>query len=194
LAHIVGGVHFEGARIGFLLQYKQKTMIDEPEKRKKELSLSSSFQVRLSFFLLILNKNNSCPFKMDFSDNVSKGCFLFTSSDKFNWDTSKRRENRRCRFAIPKGSILTIFNPKTLGAFGDSLLLSRTFTTLNLTLPNLRKLNPHKNLYFWGSLIAWGRSVPTILHTRIERKTQPPLHPKIFLWFRNWLLWEYVAS
>ena len=34
LAHIVGGVHFEGARIGFLLKYKQKTKKDEPEKTK----------------------------------------------------------------------------------------------------------------------------------------------------------------
>jgi len=32
LAHIVGGVHFEGARIGLFLKYKQKTKKDEPEK------------------------------------------------------------------------------------------------------------------------------------------------------------------
>jgi len=49
-AHIVGGVHFDGARIGFLFKYKQKTKKDEPEKTKKELRISSSFQVHLSSF------------------------------------------------------------------------------------------------------------------------------------------------
>ena len=34
LAHIVGGVHFEGARIGFLFKYNQKTKKDKPEKMK----------------------------------------------------------------------------------------------------------------------------------------------------------------
>jgi len=34
LAHSVGEVHFEGAKIGFLLKYKQKTKKDEPEKTK----------------------------------------------------------------------------------------------------------------------------------------------------------------
>jgi len=42
-AHIVGGVHFEGARVGFLLKYKQKTKKDEPEKTKKYEAISSSF-------------------------------------------------------------------------------------------------------------------------------------------------------
>jgi len=50
-AHIVGGVHFEGARIGFLLKYKQKTKKDEPEKTKKDEAFPSSFGVRLSSFL-----------------------------------------------------------------------------------------------------------------------------------------------
>jgi hypothetical protein len=47
-AHIVGGVHFEGVRIVFSLQYKQKMKKDEPEKTKKGLRLSLSFWVRLS--------------------------------------------------------------------------------------------------------------------------------------------------
>ena len=34
-AHRVGGVHFEGARCGFLLKYKQKTKKDDPKKTKK---------------------------------------------------------------------------------------------------------------------------------------------------------------
>jgi len=34
LAHFVGGVHFEGERIGFSLKYRQKTKKDEPEKTK----------------------------------------------------------------------------------------------------------------------------------------------------------------
>ena len=46
--HNVGGVHFEGVRIVFLLKYKQKTKKDEPEKTKKDECLSSSFLVRLS--------------------------------------------------------------------------------------------------------------------------------------------------
>jgi len=50
VAHIVVGVHFEGARIGFLLKYKQKTKKDEPEETKKDEGLSSSFRVRLSSF------------------------------------------------------------------------------------------------------------------------------------------------
>ena len=44
----MGGAHFEGVRIGFLLKYKQKTKKDEPEKTKKDEGLSSSFLVRLS--------------------------------------------------------------------------------------------------------------------------------------------------
>ena len=47
-AHMVGGVHSEGARISFLLKYKQKTKKDEPKKTKKDEGLSSSFRVRLS--------------------------------------------------------------------------------------------------------------------------------------------------
>jgi len=47
-AHIVGGVHFEGVRIGFLLKYEQKMKKDDPEKTKEGLCLSSSFWVRLS--------------------------------------------------------------------------------------------------------------------------------------------------
>jgi len=35
LAHIVGGVHFEGAKFGFSLNYKQKTKKSESEKRSK---------------------------------------------------------------------------------------------------------------------------------------------------------------
>jgi hypothetical protein len=50
LAHFFGGVHFKGARIGFLLKYKQKTKKDEPEKMKKNLRLTLSFRVRLSSF------------------------------------------------------------------------------------------------------------------------------------------------
>ena len=53
-AHDVGGVHFEGLRIVFLLKFKQKTKKDEPQKTKNGLRLSSSFGVRLSSFLLIL--------------------------------------------------------------------------------------------------------------------------------------------
>ena len=49
-AHIVGGVHFEGVRIVFLLKYKRKMEKDEPKKTKKGLRLSSSFWVRLSSF------------------------------------------------------------------------------------------------------------------------------------------------
>ena len=48
LAYIVGEVHFEAARIGFSLKYKQKMKKDEPKKTKTELRLSSSFLVRLS--------------------------------------------------------------------------------------------------------------------------------------------------
>jgi len=48
--HILGGVHFKATRNGFLLKYKQKTKKDEPEKTKKEESLSLSFRVRLSSF------------------------------------------------------------------------------------------------------------------------------------------------
>ena len=44
------GVQFEGLIIVFLLKCKQKTKKDEPEKTKKGLRLSSSFQVRLSSF------------------------------------------------------------------------------------------------------------------------------------------------
>ena len=43
VAHIVVGVHFEGARIGLLLKYKQKMKKDEPEKTKKDEGLYSSF-------------------------------------------------------------------------------------------------------------------------------------------------------
>jgi len=50
VAHIVVGVYFEGAKIWFLLKYKQKTKKDEPKKTKKDEGLSSSFQVRLSSF------------------------------------------------------------------------------------------------------------------------------------------------
>ena len=49
-AHIVGGVHFERARNGFVLKYKQKTKKDEPKKTKKDEAISSSFWVRLSSF------------------------------------------------------------------------------------------------------------------------------------------------
>jgi hypothetical protein len=50
LAHIVGEVHYKGAKIGFSLKYKQKTKRDEPGKTKKVFRLSSSFRVRLSYF------------------------------------------------------------------------------------------------------------------------------------------------
>ena len=49
-AHIVGEVYLEGARIGFLLKYKQKTKKDEPKKTKKDEAIPSSFGVRLSSF------------------------------------------------------------------------------------------------------------------------------------------------
>jgi len=49
-AHILGGVHFEGARIGFFLKYKQKTKKDEPQKKKKVEVISLSFRVRVSLF------------------------------------------------------------------------------------------------------------------------------------------------
>jgi len=39
LAHIVGEVRFEVAKIGFSLKYKQKTKKDEPKRMKKELRL-----------------------------------------------------------------------------------------------------------------------------------------------------------
>jgi len=51
VAHIVVGVHFEGARIGFLLKYKQKTKKDEPEKTKDFLC---HFRFVFLHFLLIL--------------------------------------------------------------------------------------------------------------------------------------------
>jgi len=50
LAHIVGEVQYEGAKISFSLKYKQKTKKDEPGKTKKVLRLSSSFWVLLSLF------------------------------------------------------------------------------------------------------------------------------------------------
>jgi hypothetical protein len=60
--HIVGGVHFEGVRIGFLLRYKQKSKKDEPAKTKKDEGLSSSLKVRLSLFFAYTSiKNNFSP-------------------------------------------------------------------------------------------------------------------------------------
>jgi len=50
LAHIVGGVYFEGARIGFLLKCWQKTKKDEPEKTKKRQSSSFVFSGASFFF------------------------------------------------------------------------------------------------------------------------------------------------
>jgi len=57
-AHIVGGVHFEGLRIVFLLKYKQKTKKDEPQKTKNGLRLSSSLGVRLSSFFAYTSIKN----------------------------------------------------------------------------------------------------------------------------------------
>jgi len=57
----VGGVYFEGVRIGFLLKYRQKTKKKEPEKTKKALRLSSSFRVRLSLYFAYTFKKKLSP-------------------------------------------------------------------------------------------------------------------------------------
>jgi len=85
LAHIVGGVHFEGARMGLSLKYKQKTQKNEPEKTKQGFVLFSFFRFIFLHFLPILQlKTNSCPFSMDLSDNVSKDYVLSPFSDKIS--------------------------------------------------------------------------------------------------------------
>jgi len=93
---IVGRVHFEGARIGFLLKYKQKMKKDEPEKTKKDKVISSSFRVCLSlFFAHTSTKNNSHPFKIDPSHKFSEHCFPLPPFHKFNYYTSKRRKKSK---------------------------------------------------------------------------------------------------
>jgi len=87
-ARVVGGVHFEGTIIGFLLKCKQKTKKDKPKKTKKEFRLSS-------FFAYTSIKNQFMPIQNRLFRQLSEGCFLFTSSDKFNWYTSKRRRKSK---------------------------------------------------------------------------------------------------
>ena len=62
LAHIVGGVHFEGAKIGFSLKYKQKTKKNEPEKTNQGFVLFRFVLVRFYlFFAYISIKNQFFP-------------------------------------------------------------------------------------------------------------------------------------
>ena len=78
-AHSVGGVHFEGARIGFLLKNKQKMKKDEPQKTKKWLRLSSSFWVRLSsFFAYTSIRNQFSPLQNGPLPQCERILFLFS--------------------------------------------------------------------------------------------------------------------
>ena len=92
LAHIVREVYFEGVRIGFSLKYRQITKKNEPEKTKQGFVLVCFFWFAFLCCLLILQlKTNTCPFRMDLLDNMREEYFLYPFSDKFNWNTSKRR-------------------------------------------------------------------------------------------------------
>jgi len=102
-ADIVGGVHFEGARIGFLFKYKQKTKKDEPKKTKRYLRLSSSFRVRLSsFFCLHFNKKPIlAPSKWTCPTMWANTVLFSFFPSSLSWTQAKDDESRRMRFAIP---------------------------------------------------------------------------------------------
>ena len=98
-ALIVEKVYSEGPSVGFLLKSNQSMRKDEPEKTKKDETLSLSFWVRLfSFFACTSLKNRCLPLKkMDLSNNESQDyIFLFLPSR-----AQKDEESRKKRFAIP---------------------------------------------------------------------------------------------
>ena len=55
LAHIVGGVQFEGERNGFSLKYKQKSKKNEPEKTNQGFVPFRSVLVRFYLFFAYIS-------------------------------------------------------------------------------------------------------------------------------------------
>ena len=101
-AHIVGQVHFEGARMGFLLKCKQKneerrTRKDEERRRYLFVFLGSSFFV----FCLYLNKKPIlAPSKWTPPTMSAKTVSLFLPVTSLTTTQAKDEESRRKRFAI----------------------------------------------------------------------------------------------
>jgi len=61
------------------------------------------------FMLILQKKTNSCPFKMDPSNNVSQDGLPLSPNNKFNWNTSKRKESQRKRFAITTCTVYCLY-------------------------------------------------------------------------------------
>ena len=117
-AHIVGGVHFEGERIGFLLNYVYaKTKKDEPENTKKNEAVSSSFRVLLSsVFACTSMKNQFLPLQNGPLQQCEQRLFLSSSVQQVllaHKQKTKKVEDRGLPLLVPnaKYRFLTDYSP-----------------------------------------------------------------------------------